>query len=65
MTHCAIVHDIPGRMRLRFACAEAFSAQAPALAHNLATVGIALTSLRPYLPQHPPSGGVSHDSQRH
>ena len=32
MTHCAIVHDIPGRMRLRFASAEAFSAEAPAVA---------------------------------
>jgi Cu2+-exporting ATPase len=36
-----------------------------ALAHNLATVGIALASLRPYLPQQLPSGGVSHDSQLH
>ncbi|KHK01175.1 heavy metal translocating P-type ATPase [Desulfovibrio sp. TomC] len=32
MTHCAIVHDIPGRMRLRFASPETFSAKAPAMA---------------------------------
>jgi Cu2+-exporting ATPase len=38
MTHCAIVHDIPGRLRLRFACAEAFSAQAPALAAAAASL---------------------------
>jgi Cu2+-exporting ATPase len=38
MTHCAIVHDIPGRMRLRFACAEDFSAQAPALAAAAASL---------------------------
>jgi len=38
MTHCAIVHDIPGRMRLRFASAEAFSAEAPALAAAAASL---------------------------
>ena len=70
MTHCAIVHDSAGRMRLRFATAEAFSQHAPALSaaisalsHNLATVGVALASLRPYLLKQLPCGGVAHDSQ--
>ncbi len=36
-----------------------------ALAHNLATVGVALASLRPYLPKPLPSGDASHDSQLH
>ncbi len=34
-----------------------------ALAHNLATVGVALASLRPYLPRQPELGGSSHDRQ--
>ncbi|MHC1711505.1 MAG: heavy metal translocating P-type ATPase [Solidesulfovibrio sp.] len=36
-----------------------------ALAHNLATVGVAVASLRPYLPRQLPQGGVSHDRQLH
>jgi len=36
-----------------------------ALAHNLATVGVALASLRPYLPKQLESGGATHDSQLH
>jgi len=32
MTHCAIVHDIPGRLRLRFASAASFAAEAPVMA---------------------------------
>ncbi|WP_428568136.1 MAG: heavy metal translocating P-type ATPase [Solidesulfovibrio sp. DCME] len=36
-----------------------------ALAHNLATVGVALSSLRPYLPRQLEHGGTPHDRQRH
>uniref|UniRef100_I2Q2G7 P-type Zn(2+) transporter n=1 Tax=Desulfovibrio sp. U5L TaxID=596152 RepID=I2Q2G7_9BACT len=42
-----------------------FTPGVSALAHNLATVGVALSSLRPYLPKPLPSGDNPHDSQLH
>lgn len=39
MSHCAIVHDIPGRMRLRFGSNAAFAAAAGAMTEAVAALG--------------------------